>query len=250
MHRNEMTIEYILKNNKNVIVVLQTGSAVILDDWRDKTNAIVQMWLAGESAGSAIAEVLCGAVNPSGKLPETFPKRARVDIDYPGNRRLVEYREKLDVGYRYYDKHPEEICYPFGYGLSYTEFEYKNLKISGDNGKYEVSFTLKNTGEYDGAEIVQLYISDVVSTVVKSIKELKQFKKIYLKHGEEKEVVFELTEKDFEYYNVIFHKWMVENGEYKILIGASSRDIRLEMTITVDEKMPYSVHKKGKDMIG
>ncbi len=246
----KMTIEFALKNNKNVIVVLQTGSAVILDDWKDRTNAIVQMWLSGEAGGSAIAEVLCGVVNPSGKLPETFPKRPRIDMDYPGNRRVVDYKEKLDVGYRYYDKHPEEICYPFGYGLSYTEFEYKNLEITKKDDKYQVKFTVKNTGKYDGADVVQLYISDVVSTVVKPIKELKQFKKIYLKQGEEKEVVFELTEKDFEYYNVSLHKWVVENGEYKILIGASSRDICLEEAVVIDDKMPYSIHKKGEAMIG
>ncbi len=245
----ELTIEYTLKNNKNVIVVLQTGSAVILDDWKDKVKGIVQMWLAGESAGSAIAEVLCGVVNPSGKLPETFPERPRTDIEYPGNRNVVEYGEKLNVGYRYYDKHPEEICYPFGYGLSYTDFEYKNLEIAEKDG-YEVKLTVENTGEYDGAEIVQLYISDVVATVVKPIKELKQFKKIFLKKGEEKEVVFKLSEKDFEYYNVSLHKWVVENGEYKILIGASSRDIRLEGAVVLNEEMPYSMYKKGEDMIG
>jgi len=245
----EMTVDYTLKNNKNVIVVLQTGSAVILDDWQDKVKGIVQMWLAGESAGAAIAEVLCGAVNPSGKLPETFPKRPRTDMEYPGNRNVVEYREKLDVGYRYYDKHPEEICYPFGYGLSYTDFEYKNLEITEKDG-YEVKLTAKNTGEYDGAEVVQLYISDVVATVVKPIKELKKFKKVFLKKGEEKEILFKLSKKDFEYYNVSLHKWIAENGEYKILIGASSRDIRLEGKVVLNEEMPYSMYKKGEDMIG
>ena len=109
---------------------------------------------------------------------------------------------------------------------------------------------MKNTGEFDGAEVVQLYISDVVSTVVKPIKELKRFEKVYLKAGEEKEVVFRLSEKDFEYYNVSLHKWVVENGEYKILIGASSRDISLESSRVINEEMPYSLNKKGEDMIG
>ena len=246
----QMTIEYTLKHNKNVIVVLQTGSAVILDDWNERANAIVQMWLSGEAGGSAIAEALCGVVNPSGKLPETFPKAPRMDMDYPGNRTLVEYKEKFDVGYRYYDKHPEEICYPFGHGLSYTNFEYSNIEISEKDSKYVVKFNLKNIGEYDGAEVVQLYVSDVVSTVAKPLKELKQFKKVYLKQGEEREIIFELTEKDFEYYNVVFHKWTVENGEYKILIGSSSRNIHLEQSLWIDKEMEYSVNKDGEDMMG
>ena len=158
--------------------------------------------------------------------------------------------ENLMLGYRYYDKYPEEICYPFGFGLSYTDFKYRDIDVSKKDGEYIVKFNLKNTGEYDGAEVVQLYISDVVSTVIKPIKELKQFEKVYLKAGEEKEVVFSLSEKDFEYYNVSLHKWVVENGEYKILIGASSRDIRIESSIVINEEMPYSLNKKGEDMIG
>ena len=162
----------------------------------------------------------------------------------------LEYNEKLDVGYRYYDKHPEEILYPFGHGLSYTSFEYSDIKVSQYNDGCKVSFKLKNTGDCDGAEVAQLYIADVVSTVVKPVKELKKFKKVFLKKGEETEVVFDLEKADFEYYNTSLHQWVAENGLYKILIGASSRDIRLEGNVVVDGDMPYTIAKVSEDMIG
>lgn len=247
---HDMVIDMTSDYNKNMIVVLQTGSAVVLDGWHKKVPAIAEMWLAGEGAGKAIAEVLCGKVNPSGKLPETFPTKLRTDMDYPGDGFKVEYNEKLDVGYRYYDKHPEEILYPFGHGLSYTSFEYSDIKVSQYNDGCKVSFKLKNTGDCDGAEVAQLYISDVVSTVVKPVKELKKFKKMFLKKGEETEVVFDLEKADFEYYNTSLHQWVAENGLYKILIGASSRDIRLEGNVVVDGDMPYTIAKVSEDMIG
>jgi beta-glucosidase len=247
---HDMVIDMTSDYNKNMIVVLQTGSAVVLDGWHKKVPAIAEMWLAGEGADKAIAEVLCGKVNPSGKLPETFPTKLRTDMDYPGDGFKVEYNEKLDVGYRYYDKHPEEILYPFGHGLSYTSFEYSDIKVSQYNDGCKVSFKLKNTGEYDGSEVAQLYISDVVSTVVKPVKELKKFKKVFLKKGEETEVVFDLEKADFEYYNTSLHQWVAENGLYKILIGASSRDIRLEGNVVVDGDMPYTIAKVSEDMIG
>lgn len=246
----DMVIEMALQYNKNIIVVLQTGSAVVLGNWYNNVPAIVEMWLAGEGAGAAIAKALCGVVNPSGKLPETFPKKLRSDINYPGDGYKIEYNEKLDVGYRYYDKHSDEILYPFGHGLSYTEFLYSGLEISEHGSNFNVKFKVKNVGLCDGTEVVQLYVSDIVSTVVKPIKELKKFQKVYLKKGEEKEFLFILQAEDFEYYNVIFHKWIVENGDYNILIGSSSRDIRLEGMIRVNQNMPYTIVNMSEDMIG
>ncbi len=233
---------YAMLDGKNTIFVMQNGGALILDSWAQKADAIVEMWLGGEAAGSAIADVLCGKVNPSGKLSETFPNVMRKDLEYPGNDRIVEYKERFDVGYRYYDKHPEEILYPFGHGLSYTQFEYSDLKVNEEELTFE--FTLKNTGKYDGAEVCQLYVGDCDANVVRPVKELKKFEKVFLKAGEEKTVRFELTEEDLSYYNVILHKWVAENGKYDIYIGSSSQDIKLMATIDYIGEISYSLTNK------
>ncbi len=235
-------IRQALGMGKKVVVVLQTGSAVTLADWHHDVNGIVEMWLSGEGAGHAIAQVLCGAVNPSGKLPETFPLALRKDLEYPGDGYKVEYKERLDVGYRYYDKHPEEILYPFGHGLSYTEFTYSDLVIVPREGDFEVSFRLQNTGDIDGSEVVQLYVSDPISVVTKPLKELKHFQKIFLNSGEEKTIRFILSQSDFAYYNIMLHEWVTENGEYHILIGSSSQDIRLTGSLIYEKQMPYTLH--------
>ena len=231
-------IKYAALKGKKIIVVMQNGGALILNSWIKKADAIVEMWLGGEGAGSAIADVLCGNVNPSGKLSETFPKVMRADLEYPGNGKLIEYKERFDVGYRYYDKHPEEILYPFGHGLSYTQFEYKDLKV--DENELTFEFTLKNVGKYDGAEVCQLYVGDREATVVRPIKELKRFEKVFLKAGEEKKVRFKLTKEDLSYYNVVLHNWVAENGKYDIYIGTSSQDIKLMAEIDYKGEMPYS----------
>ncbi len=245
-----MFIREAIKTGKKVVVVLQCGGAVILEDWYEDTHAILSMGLAGEAAGGAIADVLCGIVNPSGKLSETFPNKLREDLEYPGDGLKIEYKEKLDVGYRYYDKHPEEILYPFGHGISYTDFEYNDLNIEIQGETATASFTLKNTGDIDGAEVVQLYIGDPVSVVTKPVKELKRFEKVFLKAGEEKTVKFELEKNDFAYYNVMLHDWVAENGVYNICVGSSSRDIRLQENILYEYDMPYTVQKVGEPMIG
>lgn len=247
----DLVIETAMRHNKNVVLVLQTGSAVVLGDFMKQSPAIVEMWLGGEGAGKAIADVLCGVVNPSGKLPETFPVKLRTDMEYPGTDSRIEYNEKLNVGYRYYDKHTDEIAYPFGHGLSYTSFEYSNINVTPWNGKScEVSLRVKNIGNCSGAEVIQLYISDVVSIATKPIKELKKFDKVFLNPGEEKEIKFSLTDEDFQYYNTSLHKWIVEDGEYKVLVGASSQDIRLETSIDISGKTPYTVIIAHRDMVG
>lgn len=246
----EMFINSAIESGKKVVVVIQSGSAMILGDWRNKVDAIVQMWLGGEAAGGGVADVLCGVVNPSGKLSETFPTKLRSDLEYPGNANTIEYSEKIFVGYRYYDKHPEEIVYPFGHGLSYTEFEYSNINVTRAKNNLEIAFDLKNTGDIDGAEVVQIYIGDPVSTVVRPEKELKAFDKIHLKAGETKKVKLNVDIKDMGYYNVLLRDWVTEPGEYIVYIGASSRDIRLKKTIRIDDEIPYTIIKHGETMIG
>lgn len=246
----ELFINVALGMDIPVVVVLQSGSAMILGNWHNEVDSIVQMWLGGEAAGGGIADVLCGKVNPGGKLTETFPTKLRSDLPYPGNGYTLEYSEKLFVGYRYYDKHPEEIIYPFGHGLSYTDFEYSNLEINRYNDVFKVEFDLKNMGDVVGSEVVQLYTGDPVATVVRPEKELKAFKKVELNPGEVKKVALKIELKDLAYYNVLLKDWITEPGKYVIYIGSSSRDIRLEKTIIVEESAPYSLDKKGEDMIG
>ncbi len=246
----EMFIDKLSEIGKKPIVVLQSGSAMIVDSWRDKTSAIIQAYLSGEAMGGAIADVICGKINPSGKLPETFPKKMRTDIDDITGGLVMQYTEGLDVGYRYYDKHPEEICYPFGYGLSYTEFKYDNLNINATDDFVDISFDITNTGKFAGKEIAQIYVTVNSSVVSKPNKELKAFKKVFIKPGETVKVDFKLTKNEFAYYNTMLHQWVAESGIHTILVGASSRDIRLQKSFTAKWSSPYSVQKIGTDMIG
>ncbi len=239
------------KVNKPIAVVLQNGGALILDKWEKKVNSILEMWLGGEAAGGAVADILCGNINPSGKLSETFPNRMRTDLEYPGDGYKVEYKERFDVGYHYYDKHTEEILYPFGHGLSYTDFEYSNLSVNKLENGVEIDFELKNIGDVAGAEVVQLYVGDPVSTVVKPIKELKKFEKVYLKSGQTQKVSFFLDYSDFAYYNTMLREYVVENGRYDIYVGASSQDIRLNAAFVInDDSSHYSIDCVGETMIG
>lgn len=252
LHMNpnyDMYVEAAVRTGRPTIVVCQSGSAVIFDDDTLKANAILQMWLGGEGAGGAIADVLTGKVNPSGKLSETFPKVERTDLGYPGNMQYVEYAEKLNVGYRYYDRHPEEICFPFGHGLSYTTFAYSNLSVE-KNDTWQVSFDITNTGDVFGAEVAQLYLCDPVSTVPKPVKELKKFAKVELNPGETKNVTLTLTERDLSYYNVALHRWVAEDGKYHVLIGSSSWDIRLQGSFHHSNTKDYTIRRVGEDMIG
>lgn len=247
-------IEDVLRNvtlhNPNCALILTSGSSTFRSVRADQFPAIVQMWPTGEGAGAAIADVLTGRVNPSGKLSETFPVRMRTDIDLVGDGLKQEYTEKWRVGYRYYDLHPEEIWFPFGHGLSYTSFTYANSSLVKADGGWDVSFELTNSGEMDGAEVVQVYLSDPVSTMTKPVKELKQFDKVFLKAGETRRVRFHLTDEDFAYYNVMLHRWVVENGRYDVHICASSRDIRLTESLVYDDPACYTMRKLQEDMIG
>lgn len=246
----DMFVSDACKSCKNVVAVIQSGSAVIIDDWWNRRiGAILEMWLGGEGAGSAIADVLCGVVNPSGKLPETFPKVERRDLDY-GDITHVEYNEKLAVGYRYYDKHPDEILYPFGHGLSYTTFEYSDLDAHFEGDKLSVSFTLKNTGGRDGAEVWQVYVGDVYSTLSRPEKELYAFDKVFLRAGEEKRVEASIPVSEIGQYSTMLHAWATEEGIYDVFVGSSSRDVRLSDRIYLGTPTPYSVNHRNEDMIG
>lgn len=246
----ENVLHNVVFHNPNCVLVLTSGCSTFRSVEADKFPAIVQMWPTGEAAGAAIADVLTGAVNPSGKLSETFPTRMRTDLDLVGDGLKQEYGEKWRVGYRYYDLHPEEIWFPFGHGLSYTQFTYANSALTQTAEGWELSFDLANSGDADGAEVVQVYVSDPVSTATKPIKELKQFDKFFLKAGETRRVSFTLKDEDFAYYNVMLHKWTVENGRYDVLVGASSRDIRLTESLVYDDPACYTMRKMQEDMIG
>lgn len=241
-------VNEVLKVNKNVVVVLAGGSAVELP-WADEVPAILHTFLSGQTTGSAVCDVLFGDVNPSGKLSETYPMALSDNSSanyFPGTPVSVEYRESVYVGYRYYDTAEKAVRFPFGHGLSYTTFEYSDLKTSAesidDTDTLTVTCKVKNTGSRDGAEVVELYVSDEESTIYRPKKELKAFTKVFLKAGEEKEVSMTLDKRAFAYYNVNIHDWHVETGAFKILVGASSRDIRLETEVqvrsTVEAEIP------------
>ena len=226
--------------NPNVIVAI-SGGAVIEMPWANKVQAILNCYLGGEASGSAAADILFGDVNPSGKLAETYPLSLSDNPSFnyfPGNVSTVEYRESVFVGYRYYDTAKKNVQFPFGYGLSYTSFEYSDLTVSADSIKdtdeVTVSFKVKNTGSVDGAEVAQLYVKDNESTIYRPEKELRAFKKVFLKAGEEQTVTLTLGKRAFAYYNVNIHDWHVETGAFTICVGASSRDIKLTAEITVE----------------
>ena len=229
-------IEAVTKATPNAVVVLNSGTPLEMDPWLNNAAAIVETWYAGQEGGNAVANILFGKVNPSGKLAFTFPKKLEDNPsygNYPGADGVVHYKEGLFVGYRYYDTKNVEPLFPFGHGLSYTTFKYSDLKIDekSDNGlKINVSLNIENTGAREGAEVVQLYVRDVASSLERPLKELKAFKKINLKPGEKQGLTLTLTERDLAFYNPESKRWTAEPGEFEILVGSSSRDIRLTGT--------------------
>ena len=232
-------IKEISSVQKNTVVVLTNGSAVTMP-WIDNVSGVLETWLGGQAGAGGIADVLFGKVNPSGKLAETFPMKLEdtpAFFNFPGEQGEVLYGERFFVGYRYYDERKIEPLFPFGFGLSYTSFEYSNLKVSSKNTTDKegltVSLTIKNTGKVKGKEIVQLYVSDKESTLQRPEKELKKFVKVELNPGEEKTVTFKLESRDFSYFDGKRNMWIAESGEYIIFAAASSRDIKLFETINL-----------------
>ena len=244
--QNEL-IEKVAAVQPNTIVVLHNGSPVEMP-WVNQVKGIVEAYLCGQAVGGAVCDILFGKVNPSAKLPETFPLKLEDNpsyLSYFGEGDVVEYREGIFVGYRYYDKKKMDVLFPFGYGLSYTTFEYSDLKVDKESMKdtdtMTVSINVKNTGNMTGKEVVQLYVADKESTVIRPVKELRDFAKVELAPGETKTVTFTLDKRAFAYYSVKIHDWHVETGEFDILIGKSSRDIVLSKTVTVEStvKLPF-----------
>ena len=226
----EDLIRTIAAINKKAVFVLLGGSPIEMP-WINDVKTLINAYLPGEAGGEALTEIIYGKVNPSGKIAETYPLRLEDNINaelFPMGPKCVEHRESIFVGYRYYDTAKKDVLFPFGYGLSYTQFEYSNLVIEGN----KVTFTVKNIGDVDGKEVVQLYVRDLEPKVFKADKELKGFKKIFLKAGESKEVTLELNKRSFAFYNTKINDWSATNGKYEILVGASSRDIRLSEVIT------------------
>ena len=233
-------VEELSKVNENIIVVLSCGSPITIGDWEKKTKAILNMYLPGQAGGEAAYDLVYGKVNPSGKLAETFPLANEDNLAaayFPMGPRTVEYRESIYVGYRYFDKAKKAVKYPFGHGLSYTKFEYSDLKIAkneiNEGEELTLSFKVKNTGDVAGAEVAQVYVVNPESKIYKAEKELKGFKKVFLEAGEEKTVEITLDEKAFSFYNVLINDWHAESGKYGILVGASSKDIRIEGEVSV-----------------
>ncbi len=241
-------IEEISAVQPNTIVILHNGAPVEMP-WIDKVKAVLEVYLGGQAVGSAAVNILYGKTNPSGRLPETFPLRLEDTpcyLFYGGENDRSEYREGVFVGYRYYTSKDMPVLFPFGYGLSYTDFTYTNLQISHakiqDNETLTVKVDVTNTGNCKGKEVIQLYISAKEGQVIRPVRELRAFKKISLNPGETKNVVLELDGRAFSYWNTEIHDWYMEPGSYKIQIGKSAQEILLEKEVQVitERKLPRS----------
>ena len=255
----EALIDRIASVNPNTVVVLYNGSPIEMP-WIGKVRAVLEGYLGGQAVGGATADVLYGRKNPCGRLPETFPLKMEHNpsyLSYGGEGDVAVYREGVFVGYRYYDKKAMDVLFPFGYGLSYTTFEYVGLTLSADHIRDTETLTatvrVKNTGSVPGKEVVQLYVSDVESSVFRPVRELKGFEKVTLAPGEEKIVSFTLDKRAFAYWNSDLHDWHVETGDFLIQIGRSSRDISLEAKVAVEStaKIPavWSVNSIFMDLM-
>jgi len=226
------------------VVILNSGSAVTMGDWIDAPAAILQAWMMGQAGGGAIADVLFGVVNPSGKLTETFPHRLTdtpAYLNFPGDAKTVRYGEGIFIGYRYYDAKALPVLFGFGHGLSYTTFAYSNLQLSAttfrDIEGVSLAVDVTNTGTIAGKEIVQVYVHDHVAGLVRPPKELKGFAKVALRPGETKTVTLALDFRAFAYYHPGYQQWITEDGDFDILVGASAADIRCTATVTLQSTL-------------
>ncbi|MRH41628.1 glycosyl hydrolase [Aquibacillus halophilus] len=230
--------------NPNIVAILSCGSAVEMP-WINKVKGLLHGYLGGQAGARAILRVLSGDVNPSGKLAETYPLRYEDTPsfhNFSGNEASVEYREAMYIGYRYYDTADVKVLFPFGYGLSYTTFEYSDVRVDKDG----VTFKLTNTGNVAGMEIAQLYVGCKSKQIFRTKKELKGFDKIFINAGETKTVAIPFDDKTFRYFNVKTNQWEIEEADYQIIIGASSADIRLQASIFVEgtgAPLPYEKEK-------
>ena len=246
-----------VNNNPNTVVIVTSGSGIRMTDWNKKARAILYAWYGGQIGNKALAEILSGKINPSGKLPITIEKEFKdapgygyipsgevLYTDWKQNQEKlhpvydVNYKEGVFVGYRWYESKKIEPLYPFGYGLSYTKFDYSDLKFSKElmteKDTLMVSFTIKNSGSRKGMETAQIYVEDVKSSVPRPIKELKAFKKVELDNGETVEIHIELNKQAFAFWNPNTNNWYVEKGTFVIHVGAASNDIRLSKEIVIN----------------
>jgi beta-glucosidase len=233
-------IEAISSKNQKIILVLSNGSVIEMP-WRNKVAAILEGYLGGEAGGSAIANLLFGTVSPSGKLAETFPNHLEDNPSYlyfPGNDETVVYGEGEFIGYKYYEAVDRPVAYSFGYGLSYTKFEYSAANVDENTGKVQV--TIKNIGSYTGKEVIQVYVQRRDRSSRMTPKKLVAFTKVLLNPGEEKSVILELNERTFQRYSSRKHRWETANGEYEFMIGSSVQDIRLTQKVRVKD-IPYAI---------
>lgn len=247
-NNQQQLIHDTLLKNPNTIVVLIAGSPINVSEWFDDVPAVLNAWYPGMMGGNALARLLFGEINPSGKLPVTYPKELKDHPAHKSEKRFpgdlkelkIHFDEGIYVGYRYFDKHQIEPFFPFGFGLSYTEFEMSNIRINKPNlqgkGTFIVSVDVKNIGDKSGAEVVQIYVSDDKCSVDRPLKELQGFEKVYLQPGEEKTVSITLTESAFEFYSDIEHNFIVETGTFTIWAGSSSRDLPLYAKINYRNK--------------
>ena len=241
-------IEAVAKANPDTVVVLHNGAPVEMP-WIGRVKAVLEAYLGGQAVGEAAVRVLFGDVNPSGHLPETFPLKLQDNpswLFYGGEGDTAEYREGVFVGYRYYDRKEMEVLFPFGYGLSYTTFEYSGLRISADRIRdtdtLTVTATVRNTGSRAGKAVAQLYVGDQESTLLRPVRELKGFAKVLLQPGESREVSFTLDKRTFAVWNRQIHDWYVETGAFTIEVGSSSRDLPLKGTVEVESTTELPRH--------
>lgn len=237
---HEALVKAVSEVQKNTVVVVMCGGCITMP-WIDDVRGVLYAYLGGEAVGTATLDLLLGDVNPSGKLAETFPRRLEDNPSYlyffGDEQNKTEYREGVFVGYRYYDKKNMDVLFPFGYGLSYTTFEYSNLTLDKskmkDTDTLTVSVNVRNTGKVKGKEVVQLYVGMSESHTIRPVKELRGFEKIELEPGEEKTVTFTLAKRAFAYYRTDISDWYVESGDYTIMAAKSSRDIACTATVNV-----------------
>lgn len=230
-------IDALSEVNKNMAVVIMGGSQVEMLSWLDKAKALIQAWYPGMEGGNALAEILLGKINPSGKLPVTFANSfeeypSHSIGEFPGKDLRVEYKEGIYVGYRYFDTKDIAPVFPFGYGLSYTTFEFSSLELQRHGDKVEVSFKLTNTGKVAGAEVAQVYIHADQSAVDRPTKELKQFDKVLLQPGETKQLSLLLSAEDFKYFDEIRNNWVLDSGDFTVMVGNSSRNLPLSAKVS------------------
>jgi len=253
-------LEAVTELNPNVVVVLQNGSPVAMP-WIDKVDGVVEAYLGGQAGGLALADLLTGKVNPSGKLAETFPVKIEDNptyIAWAGEEGKTHYSEGVFVGYRYYDKKKIEPLFPFGYGLSYSDFEFGELRLDQaeitEQDTLSLSLKVKNTGKLAGQEVVQLYVTDKESSVNRPERELKHFAKVFLQPGEEKQVSFTLSHRDFAFFSELHNQWLSESGDFSISIGNSSRNLPLQQNVklsVIDVPKPvYTRYSLVKDVQG